>query len=178
METQYQRDLYQIQSAYKNNKSAGNEPQFPIDSYVLVKHERGPPSKLHPILKGPMRVVNIKRRGNQPTTYVCEDLITHKYHNFHVKNLKPFEYDSAKTDPETVAMTDDQTFLVESILKHRFIGDKSPNKTNLQFLIKWIGYKEPTWEPYRNTSSLEKVHNYLLKAKLKKFIPEKYKETQ
>ena len=178
METQYARDLYQIQSAYKHNKSAGNEPQFPIDSYVLVKYERGPPTKLHPVFKGPMRVVNIKRRGNQPSTYVCEDLVTHKYHNFHVKNLKPFDYDPSKTDPESVAMTDDQTFMVESILKHRFIGDKSPKKTNLQFLIKWIGYDDPTWEPYRNTSNLEKVHNYLTKAKLKKFIPEKFKESQ
>jgi hypothetical protein len=175
METQYARDLYQIQAAYKNNKSAGNELQFPIDSYVLVKYETGPPSKLHPTLKGPMRVVNIKRRGNQPSTYVCEDLVTHKYYNYHVKQLKPFEYDASKTDPETVAMADNHSILVETILKHCFIGTKAPNRSNLQFLVKWVGFDDPSWEPYRNTSSLEKVHEYLIKAKLAKFIPDKFK---
>ena len=32
--------------------------QFDIGSYVLVDYHDKPPSKLHPILKGPMQVIN------------------------------------------------------------------------------------------------------------------------
>jgi Chromo (CHRromatin Organisation MOdifier) domain len=69
-----------------------------------------------------------------------------------------------------ISLTDDESFLVEKIMKHKF-SDKNKNlKSNLQFLIKWKGFKEPTWESWKNTSKLGIVHEYLRSHKdLKKF---------
>ena len=73
-----------------------------------------------------------------------------------------------------ISLTDDESFLVEKILKHKFSDKNKKLKSNLQFLIKWKGFKEPTWEPWTNTKKLEIVHEYLRSNKdLKKFAPKK-----
>jgi len=146
---------------------------------VLVQYENrdgirahAPPSKLHPKLRGPFKVISKTTRGNQGTIYTCENLVTNKLEDFHVTNLQPFIYDETKINPLEIALADNESFLVEKILRHRFTDSQNKIKSNLQFLIKWKGLNDPSWEPWKNTSKLILVHEYLnSKRELKKFLP-------
>ena len=153
-------DLYQIQKANRKRKFGVNEPEFPIGSYVLIEYEEHEPSKLHPRLKGPMRVVAVTKRDNLPSIYTCQDLVTNKSYDYHVKLVRPFHYDAESVNPEKVALADDNSYLVEAIRNHRFLqNDKK--RSSLQFLVKWVGYEECTWEPYHNTFKLAPAHEYM-----------------
>jgi hypothetical protein len=99
-----------------------------------------PPSKLHCQWRGPLRVVN-----NIGSKYVLQDLITKKLEDVHVSLLKQFHYDSAYTDPEQVALTDKQMFVIEQIEAHK--GDPKKRST-LPFKVKWAGESEATWAPW------------------------------
>ena len=69
--------------------TAERTEQFPINSYVMAKyenhHEHRPPTKLHPIKKGPFRVVNYTG-----SIYTVQNLVTMKNEDYHVTNLEPF----------------------------------------------------------------------------------------
>jgi hypothetical protein len=152
------------------------ETEFDIDSYVLVQYEndeRAPPSKVHPLLKGPYKVVAVRTRDSRGTIYTCRNLATNKLEDFHVKLLQPFRYDRRYVDPEQAAMADQQMFEVEQIQDHVFDGKEL--KTNLRFKVKWLGFPNPTWEPYANMSKVDLVHKYLLSKHMGKFIPDAYK---
>ena len=107
------------------------------------------------------------------TIYTCRNLATNKLEDFHVKLLQPFKYDQRYVDPEQAAMADQQMFEVEDILDHVF--DAKELKTNLRFKVKWIGFPNPTWEPYSTMSKVDKVHKYLTAKRLNKFIPDAFK---
>jgi hypothetical protein len=162
----------------ENDPDNLEETQFAINSYVLVKYENrdgirphAPPSKLHPTLRGPFKVISKTSRDRLGSIYTCQNLVTNKLEDFHVTNLQPFHWDG-NTNPLEVALSDDQSFLVEDILNHRFVGNKRKIKSNLQFQIRWKGVNEPTWEPWRNCAKLQKVHQYLrVHPQLKKFAP-------
>jgi hypothetical protein len=69
-----------------------------------------------------------------------------------------------------VAERDNWEYPVESIVGHALIlnggfgqGDilqlplshkRVGKKTSYQFLVKWVGYEEPTWQPYRDVGKL------------------------
>jgi len=90
--------------------------------------------------------------------------------DFHVTNLQPFKFDEEKINPLEIALTDNESFLVEKIIKHRFTDSQRKIKSNLQFLIQWKGIKETTWEPWKSTSKLQLVQEYLKNHRdLKKF---------
>jgi hypothetical protein len=77
----------------KSNKGIADE--FDVNEYVMVKYETTDyeaPSKLHPKLRGPYRVV-AKISSN---IYTCQNLITMKNEDFHIKFLIPFYYDEDK----------------------------------------------------------------------------------
>jgi hypothetical protein len=82
--------------------------EFPIDSYVLVQYEnddRRPPSKVHPIWKGPYKVVSVRTRAPKGTIYTCRNLATNKLEDFHVTLMRTFKYDPRYVDPEQVYAT-------------------------------------------------------------------------
>ena len=174
IERQQMSDLYQIARANRKRKHGNTEPEFPIGSYVLVEYENHEPSKLHPRLKGPMKVVAVTRRDNLPTIYTCHDLVLNKPYDYHVKLLRPFHYDAESVNPDTVALADNNSYLVEEVRNHRFLNDIK-KRSSLQFLVKWVGYEECTWEPYKNTSKLEQAHEYMAKHSLKSYIPKEFK---
>jgi hypothetical protein len=96
----------------------GNYPsqrtEFAPRSYVLVKYREGaPPSRLHTMLKGPLRDIR-----SSESKYTLEDLITNKETDYHVTNIKPFHFDPLKTNPVHVARKDYLEFFIEAILKH------------------------------------------------------------
>jgi hypothetical protein len=151
---------------------------FPIGSYVLVDYnptalrERGPPHKLMPFKKGPLRVVNAV--GSR---YTLLDLITNQHEDAHIRQLSPFKYDAATMDPKRIAARDNQEYVIHEILAHR--GNKK-YKTSLEFKVRWEGYgpEHDTWEPWRNVRLVDKLHAYLYKHGMNSLIPNDCKEVQ
>ena len=149
--------------------------EFDVGSYVLVEYKntfrRGPNSKLLPFLKGPLQVVN-----KEKSKYYLKDLITQKVKPYHVKRLSQFNFDISKWDPLQVALRDTgDLFQVSHISGYK--GKINGPKSQLFFLVHWVGYNEPTWEPWVNLRSNIKFHEYLRTHKnksLQKLLPTQY----
>ena len=139
---------------------------FDINSYVLVEHRqnnlrRGPSSKLLPFLKGPLRVL-----AKADNTYTLQDIVTMRTYEYHIKNLRVFNFDPNSQNPLTYALKDDGTmYQVDYISKHK--GDPKKGKNQLQFLVHWVGYDESTWEPWSHVRRNIKLHEYLRTHKVK-----------
>ena len=68
---------------------------------------------------------------------------------------------------------DEQEWEVEKIIKERTTLKKNKKTGKMQeckeYLIKWVGYKTPTWEPEENLEhSQEILKEFLLKEIIKK----------
>ena len=137
-----------------------NRSEFEIGSYVLVEHRhnplrRGPRSKLLPFLKGPMRVI-----AKKDNTYSLQDIVNMRQYDYHIKNIRAFDFDPSTQDPLTYALKDEGTmFQVERISKHK--GSPKMGKSNMFFLVHWVGYTETTWEPWSHVRRNIKLHDYL-----------------
>jgi len=122
------RDQLQLSDSNRIGYYTSERTSFVPGSYVLVKYRTGkPPTRLHTVWKGPMRVIS-----NILNSYTLKDLINHKDKIYHVTDLKVFNFDPTKTNTQDVARKDYLEFFIEKILNHR--GDK--NKSGkLEFLI-------------------------------------------
>jgi len=150
----------------------GSVTEFPINSYVLVQYENKehkPPSKVHPVLRGPMKVVNSV--GNR---YTCQNLVSFKCEDFHVTNLRPFRYDPTRTDPRKVANADQRVSDIETILEHR---GSAKRKSAMTFKVRWAGEGEEgdTWEPWSSLRTNHFLFQYLARRGLKTLIPPQYR---
>jgi hypothetical protein len=149
-----------------------NVTSFPINSFVLVNYENEqhkPPSKLHTYRRGPLQVVSID--GN---VYSLKNLVTNKIEDFHVKLLKPFIFNDELINPSEVAMHDEDYHIVTEVCDHKFVGARA-KRSNLEFLIRWDNDVRPTWHSWSSSlSANEKIHEYLKRNKLERFIPPKY----
>jgi hypothetical protein len=89
-----------------------------------------------------------------------------------------FYYDKERVNPVEVAMKDTDQFLVESIVAHRGYtgtGSKKKKSSDLEFLVKWVGYQEPEWLPWKNLYANSIAHAYMkLYPGLAKVIPKRY----
>jgi hypothetical protein len=168
----------------KGNKEKITE--FPINSFVLVKYETTdnlPPSKLHPLLRGPYKIIN-KVHREEGDIYTCQDLVTNKLYDFHVKLLSPYLYDTTRINPMHTALKDhnssekEKRYIIERIISHRFIPKERIAK-NLQLLVKWSDENDPQWNSFNETTikKVELVHNYLYEHHLGSFVPQKFKRT-
>ena len=150
----------------------GAVTEFPINSYVLIQYENKmhkAPSKMHPLLKGPMKVVNIV--GNQ---YTVQNLVTLKCETFHITNLLPFRYDATRTDPRLIANIDQRVSDIEAILEHRGTAKR---KSSMKFKVRWAGEGEEgdTWEPWSNLRTNHFLFLYLARRNLKSLIPPQFR---
>ena len=67
--------------------------------------------------------------------------------------------------------TQEQEWEVESIINERKIslnGDKNIKK--IEYLVKWVGYDAPTWEPIENLENCRELLEEYLKKKKKNAI--------
>ena len=116
-------------------------------SNLMSPEERArPKKKLKAVWTGPFKILEVPG----PTTVKLELPSTYRANPaFHVDVIKPFHGDPEealrKTPPQSIVDKEGNVrFVVESIKRHR------GKKNNRQFLVKWVGYEEPTWEPEAN----------------------------
>ena len=156
-----------------------NKTEYSIGDYVLIAYEKDghkAPSKLHPVLRGPCRIVNKVSRA-EGDIYTVQHLDSTKLEDFHVKLIRKFHHDARFTDPISIATSDNQTFEVERIINHRFTARKQI-KSNMEVLVKWVGYKDKTWEPYANVATVAIFHDYLREHSLARLIRDGFKENE
>lgn len=150
----------------------GMRSEFPVNSYVLVSYPTRPDNKFQTVWRGPCRVV-----AHTASRYTIQDLVNHKNTDVHITRLRPFLFEPTQTDPERVAQCDQQEFLIEEILAHRW-GDPHKRKTStLEFLVSWDGYDESenSWEPWANLRATQQCHEYLRANGLARLISSKYR---
>ena len=78
-------------------------------------------------------------------------------------------------DVDRVAKLDDEYDDIIDVLDHRHVPANCTKRSSLEFLLVWENDRDPQW--YRWNSSLgdnEKIHEYLDKNQLRKYIPIKY----
>ena len=162
----------------KAQRQAATITQFPINSYVKVRHHETTlkmvrPTKVSTTYKGPYRVIS-----NLGSRYTLQNLVTMGEETYLSANLQPFLFDPNVVDPRVVARDSVDEFDIHSILDIR--GNKHRGKwvrTNLEFLVKWDGYDDPlynTWEPYSGVRDTEQLHQYLRANNLQYLIPNKF----
>ncbi len=109
---------------------------FEIGTYVLVAYpdtldgKGRPPTKLMPIRKGPMKILD--RNGD---SYEVLDLVSRQSDSVHISRIFPFLFDDTRIDPEKIAYRDKEEFEVEQILDDTI--DLSLSVKFWRFQIKW-----------------------------------------
>jgi len=146
---------------------------FNVGDYVLVAYPdtmytgKGlPPTKLMPIRKGPMKVLELNKDA-----YTVLDIVSRRTQVVHISRLYPFYYDDTRVDPENIALHDSEEYVVESILDDTI--DKNVPKRHWQFRVRWKGYDEDedTWNSWDSLKHVEALHIYLRQAGLQNYIP-------
>ena len=151
MDTWIQKQHTLIKAAQANQRSSDfhllveYDPritEYPVHSYVLFTPPVGRRNKLLPRHRGPFQVMD-----KTDSIYTIEDLVNGKRITTHIHNLRPFVYDPDQTSPLTVALHNEQEFVIESVLAHR--GNRHRRST-LEFHIRWAGFGEThySWEPF------------------------------
>jgi hypothetical protein len=146
--------------------------EFPIGSYVLVQYRDKPPTKFHTRWAGPMKVIKF-----QKSNYTLLNLVDGKQKDYHITQLKAFDYDAMETNPVDIALSEAQEYEVEKILNHR--GDKK-KRSDLEFLVKWVGYDEEnnSWEPWANLRDTSQLHDYLKINKMRSLMSKEQQQEQ
>ena len=167
---QRQKDKEHMSRAPSENKLT----QYPINSYVLVEYpstclRKGPPNKLMPILKGPMRVM--EKIG---VRYTLLNLVNNQTEEVHITRLHPFYYDADHIKPADIANIDNQMVDVDHIIKH---WGNPKRKSNMQFLVRWANSNETDdqWLPWKDLRTNSALHKYLQEQNLAKLIPPEFK---
>jgi len=156
---------------------------FAINSFVLVQYENEghrPPSKLHTQLRGPLQVkerVWDEEKQQFTDFFLLLNLVNNKLEEFHIKNMRPFLYDEAVTNPVEVALADTQAWIVDKILDHRGTLSLKAPKSRLTFLVRWKGFGDEanTWEPWSGLRNNKALHDYLIHLDKKAMIPLQYR---
>jgi hypothetical protein len=148
-----------------------------VDDWVLVKpHESYPLNKLAPRWLGPFRV--LEAVDGQEVVKVF-DTLKHKVRSFFRRDLELFDktFLSDVEGLKTVAETDGFEFPVDCICGHALINANgvgadpvqlpasfvrgSRARRQLQFLVRWTGYEEPTWMAYKDACRLVQFPGYV-----------------
>ena len=140
---------YQDQWLLRNEMKSPKEPvTYEIGDLVLYKPPEGRAHKLQPLWLGPVVITGQYRKND----YIVHNAATGMVRTLSVDRLKPYRTDPLTPDT-AVALTDDDMFIVEEIVRHKLVGRKKKKqaKKDYHFLVKFQGYEEPEWQMY-NTS--------------------------
>jgi hypothetical protein len=87
-----------------------------------------------------------------------------EYFKVDIKTLKEeFETIRGKLiDNVEIECLQENTFIVEKIKNH----NKDLPVKETEYEVKWKGYKQTTWEPYKNLKHLPMLYEYILKKQL------------
>lgn len=56
----------------------------------------------------------------------------------------------------------------------RILGRRFKNNNNIEYLVKWVGYKNPDWEPENHLDNCdEKIIEFMKNMRLRKQPPNK-----
>ena len=89
-----------------------------------------------------------------------------RLYDYHIKNLRSFDFDPNTQNPLTYAIKDDGTmYQVDRVTKHK--GDPKKAKSQLSFLVHWIGY-------VRRTAQLHKYLRNHTKKAMRDLIPQNF----
>ena len=85
--------------------------------------------------------------------YTLFNLLTGREKDYHVRRLHEYHYDPQTLNPLLAACKDDGSiYPVDSITKMR--GNPEGRKDGLSFLVHWVGFDTPTWEPWGMSADL------------------------
>ena len=180
-----QKELMDIADKIQRRKDlmhqADTDPRrttYGVDEYVLLEYPGSalvkgrPPNKLLPNLRGPFRIIS--RIGDK---YKLRSLIDGEEEETHISRIHPFHFDANQTSPRDVAKRDIiSLFDIEEILDHS--GTKNDKSSEIDFLVKFVGYdnEHNLWLPYSELRDTSVLHTYLIRNKMKRLIPTKFRD--
>lgn len=133
-----------------------SEQELDIGQLVLLNMENLNPRhggyerrKLGPKYIGPFEILEAKK-GSTYKLRLPKKTRLHPW--FHISMLKPYHKDetTGRRNELPPVLLEDGTegYLVEKILKNRI------HKGKKEYLVKWIGYEQATWEPEENVAKV------------------------
>ena len=135
-------------------KAPPNPTMFEVGSYVLVK-PRGVKDhvKFDVSWWGPYVVV-----GRDHESYDCQDLNTHKVHQFSADRLKVYRHD-IQVPAKQVALWGTREYEVENIVSHKAAATAAKYK----FRVRWAGFgpQDDTELPYKDVKELACFRRYI-----------------
>ena len=123
----------------------------------------GKPNKLHTNFTGPYTI-----EARDKELYALRSSSGRLQNNVSVHLLKPYVYDKMRNNPDLEGLHDNESYLVEKILSHRGTFTK---KKQLNIEVKWEGFDEPTFVPWKNVMYNTHMHQYMRDNGLEKHIP-------
>jgi transposase InsO family protein len=135
---------------------------LPVGALVMLRDVLRTNKNSPPYL-GPYTVVRVSPLGH----YTLRDSVGGLFHrDVPLDMLKPVATSEISNKPAA-----DVEYYVDKILDHRVVQVELPNgrTTSLtQYLVKWSGYDEPTWEPYDNIVDRDLIRTYNASLKVPK----------
>jgi len=132
-----------------------NQVKFKVGDYVFLIYNSRPPTKLSPLLRGPYKIVAVRRDD----IIQVEDLMTFSRFEVHISKLRLFKCDEDILPEEILAIRamDEDEYVVDSIVDH-----SGTDILTYKFRIRWLGYGEEddTWLSYESVKDLEALDKY------------------
>jgi hypothetical protein len=159
--------------------------------WVLVKRGgmgQRPKTKLQSRYMGPYLVVN---RPNATDSIIsCQHLATKAIIKFHMSDVHVVDLSHYQdvADAIPLALRDEWTYLIESIVAHRPIGNRKlasgrlRAKSSYSFLVRYallpesseLGEENPCWQPWENCQHLTALRDYCAKPDVRRELGDNF----
>ncbi|GMF46746.1 unnamed protein product [Phytophthora fragariaefolia] len=124
--------------------------QRKVEEYVYELPDRSG-YRFYPVVHV-SRLKAVKEFGDRPKVQLTRELTDEARPDFDEELLPEVSW-----EPDMLA----GEYEVESILDDRRPMETSTRRSVIEFLVKWVGYDEPTWEPMANVSCGGLLYEYL-----------------
>lgn len=159
--------------------------------WVLVKRgglSQRPKSKLQCRYMGPYLV--LERPDPTSSIVICQHLATKRVSKFHMSELQVVKLENyqAVADAIPVALRDEWTYLIDSIVAHRPVGRRRMGNGRLRakgqydFFVKYsllpesteVGEENPCWQPWVNCQHLTALRDYCAKPEVRQDLGDNF----